>query len=594
VTAADVTDDGHPTVIFSLTDDHDRPLDVEGLYTEGAIGLAYTVASADASGDLTSIVTRTVQPNDTLQATSESNGTLTRLDPGEYLYTFSATLPDGAGRALIHRVGVGARRTFDDGSRIGGSGSFDFVPATGEAAQGREWVSTDACNACHQSLEGHGGRWTDIGSCTTCHTSQTADADTGNSVEFKVMVHRIHTGASLPSVVGGEPYRIIGFGGSVHDYSQAAFPQAVTNCTTCHQGRDAAQWKHAEERACTSCHDRTWFERGAAPAGYTAHSGGPMDGNCHLCHQPDQGLSPVSVVHRAALADPALNLAGLTFTIDSVEAPAAGQAPVVRFHVNTNAGPLGDLSLLSSFTANVAGPVPDYAWNYRVSDLAARATADGDGWTVTLSTPLPADAAGTIAVGFDGYRRVPYGVAAGQEVGREVGGNPVAYAVVGGGEPAAREARVDRDLCNACHGDLALHGGGRKEIEYCVTCHHQNATDAARRPADQGPPETVEMADMVHRIHAGGNLQNPAILYGFGNTRHDYSAVVYPGALANCEGCHVGEAHLQPSAAACITCHDSDDARAHADLNTTVDGREACGVCHGPGRESAVDVAHGL
>jgi cytochrome c553 len=56
----------------------------------------------------------------------------------------------------------------------------------------------------------------------------------------------------------------------------------------------------------------------------------------------------------------------------------------------------------------------------------------------------------------------------------------------------------------------------------------------------------------------------------------------------------VGEAHLQPSAAACITCHDSDDARAHADLNTTVDGREACGVCHGPGRESAVDVAHGL
>ena len=32
--------------------------------------------------------------------------------------------------------------------------------------------------------------------------------------------------------------------------------------------------------------------------------------------------------------------------------------------------------------------------------------------------------------------------------------------------------------CNSCHGELAIHGGSRKEIKYCVTCHNPGSTDA--------------------------------------------------------------------------------------------------------------------
>ena len=46
--------------------------------------------------------------------------------------------------------------------------------------------------------------------------------------------------------------------------------------------------------------------------------------------------------------------------------------------------------------------------------------------------------------------------------------NPVTYTALAGGQPVARRAVVDRNLCNACHKDLALHGGIRQNVEYCV------------------------------------------------------------------------------------------------------------------------------
>ena len=59
-----------------------------------------------------------------------------------------------------------------------------------------------------------------------CHTPQTTDPDTGNTVDFKVMVHKIHMGSGLPSVKDGKPYQIIGFNQNVSDWSSVNLPSA--------------------------------------------------------------------------------------------------------------------------------------------------------------------------------------------------------------------------------------------------------------------------------------------------------------------------------------------------------------------------------
>jgi len=49
---------------------------------------------------------------------------------------------------------------------------------------------------------------------------------------------------------------------------------------------------------------------------------------------------------------------------------------------------------------------------------------------------------------------------------------------------------------------------------------------------------------------------------------------------------------IPPIQDACLTCHDSDDAQAHADTMTTATGAEACNVCHKEGALVSVSEAH--
>ena len=206
-------------------------------------------------------------------------------------------------------------------------------------------------------------------------------------------------------------------------------------------------------------------------------------------------------------------------------------------------------------------------------------------------------------------------------------------------DPAAvaRRQVVDINKCNDCHNTLALHGDNRVgNTELCATCHNPNATDIQRRVADSecttelGPDDvSVDLKRMVHRIHAG----NVGVC-GFRNSAHDYTGLVYPGKLNNCEGCHLegtyypvdptsvlattvdagadrstllDDVAISPNSAVCSSCHMSDLAMNHMrqnggdfaagkDDNGTLisTGTETCQLCHGPGASADVGVMHGV
>ena len=138
-----------------------------------------------------------------------------------------------------------------------------------------------------------------------------------------------------------------------------------------------------------------------------------------------------------------------------------------------------------------------------------------------------------------------------------------------------------------------------------------SADDSARRPEEELPSESIHLKYMIHRIHKGHNLNWDYTVYGYGNRAHLFSEVLFPGDLRNCNNCHEGQSYQLPSAgllptlatenawyspvepdsAACLSCHDTKEAAAHAFLQTAPFG-ESCATCHGPDAEFSVDRVH--
>jgi OmcA/MtrC family decaheme c-type cytochrome len=191
--------------------------------------------------------------------------------------------------------------------------------------------------------------------------------------------------------------------------------------------------------------------------------------------------------------------------------------------------------------------------------------------------------------------------------------NPVFYAAVTDAESTPRRQVVDIANCNRCHDALALHGGFRKNTEMCVICHNPNGDDSARRQSDQGAPESIDFKRMIHRIHTGEELSQDFTIIGFGGSVNNFNDVRFPGDRRDCATCHVNDSQQlleetpsgwlptvtlrdyftpqQHYTAACLGCHDTRPAAAHAFQMTAPFG-ESCFVCHGPGGDFAVDRVH--
>ncbi len=617
----DLSDNGLPVITVAFSDDAGSPLtpdDLEGygftfaqivLDEETGISRLQSLLIREVEGEPFIVAGETRQPAlaSAPQAFADTGGVWTPGEAGVHTYQFANTLTSEIIADLTTVVGLYAYR---DGRASVANDVFVFVPGGGDPSVTREVVSTEACNRCHNQLAFHGGTRREVGLCVTCHTDQTVDPETGNVVDFRVLIHKLHRGEFLPSVLAGEPYQIIGYRQSSHDYTNLAWPQDVRNCTTCHNYKTMPQTV-----VCSACHDTVNLVTGEN------HPGGRQDDTrCANCHPPDGDEFDSSVQGAHTIPTESSQLPDLNFEILQVEGASPGGTPSVTFRItdgNDNPIAPADMEYLA---VTLAGPTTDYV--QRTTETIFRAPSAtppavenlGDGaYRYTFEFALPVNSTATYAVGMEGYQMVPI---QGEEGPVRVAGfNPVAYVSLDDREPVPRRQVVERDLCNACHEELAIHGGIRKNTEYCVLCHNATASDEEVRPEEAMPPISIHFKVMIHKIHLGDERsQRPYIIYGFQSSIHDFTQLRFPGFLSDCETCHLEGTYglplppgsqptvvtengsevrtTLPVRAACTACHDSEAAAGHSELQTTASGIETCEVCHGPGSDSDVNQVH--
>lgn len=654
ITGVQVPEDGRPVVDLYLVDENGQKL--RGL-PAGSVGFVLARLEPAVNGKSTTwraITRRTEafpgspapQPASAVTGTGPANQGYTEsaaagqwVDNGDgtYRYTFARNLKTDADipydASLPHRVGLEIRLAsqVEPGTSIPANNAvYTFSPALNAVvASGREIVDNDTCNACHDNLAFHGGARFDLQYCAMCHESYSFDAQTGNSIDLKVMIHKIHRD-ELPTL----PYGIFGFGNSFHDYSHVQFSQDQRNCQTCHEETDAdtpqaSNWRTTINReACGSCHDYVDFDTGAGHNGVAA-----TDDQCATCHGTGSsfGVRPDQVHFDPLVAASAR----FRYEVLKVVDTAPGQSPTVTIRVTdpTNGdapydiraagGPfqIGSASLRvdiawstrpdftntgsGSATATTGSPAQPFSIDFKATGVPDPEFAGA--FRATATRAIPADATGSGSALLEGRPNVRMdtnGDGVLENIAVPVVSAGRAFPITDANAVPYRTV-VDIAKCNDCHKLLSLHGENRAgNVELCATCHNPNATDIVRRVAGSNcetvtgttDDQTIDLKVMVHAIHAGAIAGYKVC--GYNNTGYDFSHVNYPGKLNNCEGCHLpdtyyppnpataiattidaapagnpdrstplGDVAITPATAVCSTCHTGESARRHFLLN---------------------------
>ncbi len=382
ITDANADDPAAVSVDFSVTDMEGDPIsgitafsfNISKLVQDGAftswVPYIYSTATVSEAGDWPNPIGTT---ND--NGNRESDGTLTDNGDGTYHYVFatdiSAVTANGA--AVTYDAGLTHRIAIFTGGHQGPTDSavYDFVPdGTTANALTRDIVQTTPCLQCHGANEfhGHGGDRLIVEDCVTCHNPSGMDVESGNSIDMKVMIHKIHAGSELASIAGPDgivwddpstavdesadngSYIIWGHNNSEATWWDVGFPAVTDNCTKCHTGSgvDVDNWKTVPSRAaCGSCHDTVNFATGEGHGNDTT-PGGPQtsDTTCTSCHAAS-GVSlggSVELVHDFTVADPR-NIPEFDVEV-KVSTPAngqyfvAGETPVVSVVLSKDGTPI--------------------------------------------------------------------------------------------------------------------------------------------------------------------------------------------------------------------------------------------------------------
>ena len=680
ILSAELGEGGQVTVIFSLTDDAGEPITATLSRAEGdqQARVRFTIARLEeyaGGGDLGNTFLRYVNLVNETRPAYDRDGALELIDGnrGTWRYVFASS----AGTVVpgdTYTVGMQVDREYA-GIEEWANPVFDFVPDGGTPTVWED-VTTDQCNVCHQPLIAHGNR-REVRLCTLCHTYAATD-EKGTTIDLRNMIHKIHAGKQLPSVVDGPPgsqyaiYSGFAMRDVVFAQKQAdgevtgvGFPRPLEECLTCHATGPTSEFYKTKPAtaACATCHDNvnpSTQPTQAGPPGTNHPPGAFQDGQCSACHKSEMSHEfDISVPGAHVVPEQSTQLQGLNINLLDVRSHDAGQSPTVSFSVTTNAGaPLRDLTGLNRLAFVISGPTTEYLRLLQATVVGGGAAGtlvgpDANGvFDYTFASTIPAEATGTWSLGAEARQNVPL---TDTITAVEAAPNPVVNFLVDGSsgglqlaahdvpaefsEPGTTPRRtvVDNQKCYACHGVFSkgfeIHGGLRNRIEYCVLCHNPDQTDAARRRND--PAEvaagaqnaSIDFKVLPHKIHRGEHLtQQPYLVFGFGPapqnyTIHNFGEVLFPGDLRKCDRCHVDDSqlippfpstargtlqtHLNPSdgssvvdgvippiSSACTACHDSDEAWAHVESQTTSSGSESCEVCHGEGRPYAVSVVH--
>lgn len=648
ITAATLNESNQPVIDFQLSDgDNVAITDLAEADVRFVISKLETSPLGSSTGTWQSYINVIAQPavgigtvprlQGAFESVSSRNfGEFTNLGEGKYRYRYLTSLTNLPADVLAQAAAEGLDLGYDpglthrvaiqfDGAPSTANPIRDWIPATGatDGVFAMDIAATANCNRCHDPLAVHGGNRQEVKYCVTCHNAGSVDPDSTNTVDFKVMIHKIHRGVNLPSVIGGEPYVIYGFRNTPHDYSHIHFPQDIRNCVNCHVGSATGglndeltetsqgdNWSiYATQAACGSCHDDVDF---------SSHAGGqPDDSNCDSCHSLGGAAGSIQASHEILAVTASQQFMAEILSIDS---SMQGEQPVVSFRIsNPDTG--DDYDILTDPVFTGASVSVRTAWNTvdytntgngqdNASSVAvnalSQAVANGDGsFRVTMPLAIPngteppfIPATGSGAAVIEG--RLSLELESGAPRSQVPLTNVHAFFSIdeASGMPVPRRTSVELENCLSCHQVLSLHGSNRTDdIDSCVTCHNPRNTDRSVRAVAVTPPtdgkeeESLDFKTMIHGIHAASMRENPLQIVGFrGFTTYIYDeeAVQYPGNLGNCEGCHTATGYTLPLADGVLatTVDTGSDGQSPVDDTVVTPVTSVCSSCH-DGTESA-------
>lgn len=252
-----------------------------------------------------------------------TDGTLSTFNcgaDGTCTHTMSKAIPaDATG---TYAVGIEARiiEHFLEGTKKETEGEYGAVNKVAyfsvdgtPVAQRRTVVSTAKCNQCHGFLSLHGTNRNQVEYCVFCHNPKEtdigrrpADKRPAESVDFRTMIHMIHTGHELE-----REYTVYGFGGTPHNYNEVGYPVFTPSggvgdrrvCSMCHVNgsenlpldkslltvnnpRGLIHPTPPQTAACTSCHTSV-----DAAAHAAVNTDDALGESCSACHGSSRDFS---------------------------------------------------------------------------------------------------------------------------------------------------------------------------------------------------------------------------------------------------------------------------------------------------------------